>query len=1094
MGKKKTTDSGSLKASELRRKAERQMRTRVPVPASAASEADARALVHELQVHQIELEMQNEELRRAQATAAEASEKYLSLFDFAPVGYFLWDHQGQIQEVNLAGAALIGRDRGSVVQKRFGQFLVVEDRTRFPEFCQLVLANDIKQTCEFRLLRDGQEVEVLIEAIASEDQQGEEKFCRAAVIDITQQKRAEKLAAINQALAAEISARKSAEVLLRRSEEHFKALAEALPQIVWTADAEGDVDWFNHRWYDYTGQKQGEGKGWSWQSVAHPDDIPRTLERWQQAVRNVSIFENEIRVRRADGEYRWFLVRAWPLQSSNGDVVRWFGTNTDIQDLKAAQEALLISEERLRLAQQAAHIGTFEWNIQENVNTWTPELEAMYGLPVGGFAGTQRAWEDLIHPDDRAAAVACVEEALRTGALTEGEWRVIWPDGSVHWLSGRWQVFKDDSGRSLRMTGVNIDITDRKRAEEEIRSLAEFPKENPNPVLRISAEGLVQYANQPAIKLLEAMGWQAGQALPETILHRVQRIMEEGETREFDLTCAVGRTFSFAVAASSRAGLFNLYALDITNRKQAEESLREMNESLEQRVAERTADLQRSMSQVHAAQQRFHEVLDALPVYVILLTSDYHVSFANRFFESRFGKDEGRRCYEYLFNRNEPCETCETFKVLKTNAPRQWEWTGPDGRIYDINDFPFTDVDDSHLILEVGMDITLRRQDENALAVQTAEVQRLADRLRALAVDLSQAEQRERKRLSKILHDHIQQLLVAARMQVEWLKRDTNAERMQSIAQGVASILGEALDASRSLTVELSPPVLHEAGLIGSLSWLASRMQEKNQFKVNLRSDSRAEPAGEEMRVLLFECARELLFNAVKHAGVSEAHVALLRTTDDHIKLIIRDEGNGFDPGLLNKRGADEVTFGLFSIQQRLAHIGGEMEILTAPGRGTSISVIIPDVKPIPLEEEKDRAAGQIALADSFHVREKTFVYRVLVVDDHRIMREGLVGLMQFEPDIEIVGQAGDGPQAIELAEQLQPDLVIMDVNLPGMNGVEATKCILARIPNTRIIGLSMHADEKLARAMHDAGAVAYLTKGGPSDDLIAAIRAACKS
>jgi PAS domain S-box-containing protein len=1074
MSKKKTTDSGSLNASELRRKAERQMRTRVTVPASAVSEADARALVHELQVHQIELEMQNEELRRAQAAAAEASEKYLSLFDFAPIGYFLWDHQGRIQEVNLAGAALIGRDRGSVVQKRFAQFLAAEDRTRFSEYCQLVLANDIKQSCEFKILRDGQEVEVLIEAIAAQDQQGEEKFCRAAAIDTTQRKRAEDL--------------------LRRSEEHFRALAEALPQIVWTADAEGAVDWFNHRWYDYTGQKPGEGEGWSWQSVAHPDDIQRTLEKWQRAVRNVSIFENEIRIRRSDGEYQWFLVRAWPLQSTNGDVVRWFGTNTDIHKIKAAQEALLISEARLRLAQQAAHIGTFEWDLQKDVNTWTPELEAMYGLPIGGFARTQHAWEDLVHPDDRAAAVALVEESLKTGAPTEGEWRVIWPDGSLHWLFGRWQVFKDKSGRPLRMTGVNMDISERKRAEEEIRSLAELPQENPNPVLRISSDGLVYYANPSAIKLLELMGWQAGQALPVLIREQVQRKMEESETREFDLVCAVGRTFSFAVAASSRAGMINLYARDITLRKQAEESLRKMNELLEQRVAERTAELLESMNQVYAAQKRFHEVLDALPVYVILLTHDYHVSFANRFFEDRFGKSEGRRCYEYLFNRAEPCENCETFKVLKTNAPHHWEWMGPDGLIYDIHDFPFIDVDGSRLILEVGTDITLRRQDERALAERTAEVQRLADQLRALAVDLSRAEQRERKRVSIILHDHIQQLLVAARMQVGWLKHGTNVEQVHSIAQGADSILGDALDASRSLTVELSPPVLHEAGLIGGLTWLVSRMQEKHHLKVNLRSDTKAEPASEELRLLLFECVRELLFNTVKHAGVSEAHVTLMRTRDNRIKLIIRDEGRGFDPGLLNKRGADDITFGLFSIQQRLAYIGGEMEILAAPGKGTSIHMIIPDEKASAQMEKQDRGAGRIAPADSLHLREKELVSRVLVVDDHKIMREGLVGLMQFERDIEIVGQAADGPQAIELAELLQPDVIIMDISLPGMSGVEATKLILARAPNTRIIGLSMHTDRDLANAMHDAGAIAYLTKGGPAEDLIAAIRAAGRS
>lgn len=126
------------------------------------------------------------------------------------------------------------------------------------------------------------------------------------------------------------------------------------------------------------------------------------------------------------------------------------------------------SEERLRLAQTAARIGAFEWNAATEVDTWTPELEAMYGLPPGGFARTLKAWEELIHPDDRANAVALIKQALETGLPTEGEWRVIWPDGSVHWLFGRWQAFKDESGKPATMTGVNIDVTERKRLEREI--------------------------------------------------------------------------------------------------------------------------------------------------------------------------------------------------------------------------------------------------------------------------------------------------------------------------------------------------------------------------------------------------------------------------------------------------------------------------------------------------------------------------------------------------------------------------------------------------------------------------------------------------
>ena len=105
------------------------------------------------------------------------------------------------------------------------------------------------------------------------------------------------------------------------------------------------------------------------------------------------------------------------------------------------------------------------------------------------------------------------------------------------------------------------------------------------------------------------------------------------------------------------------------------------------------AELQQALNLLQSEQQRFRNVLDQLPAYLILLSPDYRVAFANRFFEERFGKSEGRRCYEYLFQRTEPCEKCDTYEVLKTGGPHRWEWTGPDGHNYDIYDFPFTDVD-----------------------------------------------------------------------------------------------------------------------------------------------------------------------------------------------------------------------------------------------------------------------------------------------------------------------------------------------------------------------------------------------------------------
>jgi PAS domain S-box-containing protein len=191
MNEKKNVDSGPPPAGDLRHEAKRRLHTRKASPAEAVAEGDSRALVHELQVHQIELEMQNEELQSARAAAEEASEKYYNLFDFAPVGYFLWDAEGRILEVNLGGAALLGLDRSTAVKQRFGQFVTMENRPAFADFCTRVLTTDTRQTCEVELLKDGQPVYALVEGIAAQDHQGQGKLCRAAVIDITARKQAE---------------------------------------------------------------------------------------------------------------------------------------------------------------------------------------------------------------------------------------------------------------------------------------------------------------------------------------------------------------------------------------------------------------------------------------------------------------------------------------------------------------------------------------------------------------------------------------------------------------------------------------------------------------------------------------------------------------------------------------------------------------------------------------------------------------------------------------------------------------------------------------------------------------------------------------
>ena len=373
---------------------------------------------------------------------------------------------------------------------------------------------------------------------------------------------------------------------------------------------------------------------------------------------------------------------------------------------------------------------------------------------------------------------------------------------------------------------------------------------------------------------------------------------------------------------------------------------------------------------------------------------------------------------------------------------------------------------------------------EQRVADRTQQVQRQANQLRALAAELVRVEQRERKRLGRILHDHLQQLLVAAQLQLELIRRDAVGEKSQRAIGDVTSILRDAIQSSRSLAVELSPPILHEAGLSGGLSWLAGQFESKHKFRVEVTVADSAEPDSEEIRFLLFECVRELLLNSIKHSGVQDAKVSLEADAEGWIHVCVEDHGTGFDIDSVMS-SSEGGGFGLFSIQQRLAHFAGTMEVCSEAEQGTRILLSIPSG----LEVRAEAANRSEKPAERLPQGEKR--RRVVLVDDHIILREGLSILLDAEGDLEVIGQAGTAEEGIFMAKKLNPDIVVMDVNLPDKNGIEATRILVEQMPHIHVIGLSMHIDRDIAEAMTEAGAVAYLSKGGPVEDLVETIRKA---
>lgn len=391
-------------------------------------------------------------------------------------------------------------------------------------------------------------------------------------------------------------------------------------------------------------------------------------------------------------------------------------------------------------------------------------------------------------------------------------------------------------------------------------------------------------------------------------------------------------------------------------------------------------------------------------------------------------------------------------------------------------------TDEGMLVLSAIRDSTQRKQTEFQLKLLNAALNRRAGQLRQLASELTQAEQRERRRLATILHDHLQQLMVAARFKLTMSR--TSPEMLDEVDQ----LLEEVIRASRSLAIELSPPVLTRQGLGPALKWLGQQMTVKHGLSVEVHTDPTAEPQSEDLRALLFQAVRELLFNVVKHAQATEA-VVELNARGQGVQISVTDNGVGFDPAELENNGRH--GFGLFSIDERLQVIDGRLELDSAPGRGTRILLEVPNCNVLPSDGPTAATPAAIgATADEPQPPARQEKIRVLLADDHAILRQGLAGLLRQHAAIEVVGDAADGQQAVEAAQRLRPDVVLMDVTMPRVDGIEATRMIVEALPQTRVIGLSMHEEADAAAAMRSAGAVAYLRKDAASDALVATILA----
>ena len=264
--------------------------------------------------------------------------------------------------------------------------------------------------------------------------------------------------------------------------------------------------------------------------------------------------------------------------------------------------------------------------------------------------------------------------------------------------------------------------------------------------------------------------------------------------------------------------------------------------------------------------------------------------------------------------------------------------------------------------------------------------------------------------------------------------------------------------------------------------------EERERFALRVELETNfSEEIHVSLKTFLFRAAREFLFNTVKHAEADSAKVEVFVSGGDLV-LTVGDEGRGFDPtGMEPKNGKDGL--GLFSIRERADYIGGSLAIESAPGEGSRFTLKLPLNSLRVREPRQNESPTESKPGSPAEIADESKTgLRVLFADDPKVVRQGLVRLISSNPGIAVAGEAENGREAVEKARLLKPDVILMDVSMPEMDGIEATRRIKAEMPEARVIGLSMHADEKISEAMRKAGAESFLSKTASPAELLKAI------
>jgi PAS domain S-box-containing protein len=848
---------------------------------------------------------------------------FRDIFNASPIGIVVENLEGQPLFVNPAFCSMLGFGEEELRGKHCIDFSPPEDAEKDWALFQKLRAGEIDhyqlEKCYFR--RDGSLVWgrlsiSLLNSLPS-------PLVIAMVEDITDRKKAE-------------------EARFRHA-----AVIESSDDAIATGTLDGIIVSWNtgaQKIYGYTAA-EAVGKPIN---MLVPPELPDEENKILETLRAGSRIEHfeTVRVTKTGKRINVSLTIS-PIKDSSGRTVGCSGIARDITERRLAKEALSASEERLRLAQQAARIGTFDWNIRTGVNTWTPELEAMYGLPPGGFGGTQTAFENLVHPDDRAGVIKLDDAAMKSGQPTKGEWRVVWADGSVHWIAGCWQVFMDASGEPSRMIGVNIDVTERKLADEarfEVNRTLEaqaallqsqeellkiFVKHVPAAVamldrdmryLQVSERWCTDYLHGRT-QVLGRSHYEIFPDMPER-WKEVHRRSLQGETLRSDEDRWDGQDGPHWARWEVRpwktpegtVGGILILAEDISRRKQMEEALGESEDKL-------------------------RLLLDSTAEAIYGIDLEHRCTFCNPACLRTLGYERldqvlGKNTHDLLHHSRADgtvfsLDECRVHRVTQTgegvHAEDEVFWRA-NGTSFPVEYWAYPQRRGQELVGAVVafVDITERRIAEAALANVSRK--------------LIEAQEQERIRIGRELHDDIGQRLALVAVELQQLHENSAIlpdvrSRMGELQKQISEIATDI----QSLSHELHSAKLQYLGIAAAMRGFCREFVEQQKVEIDFKAHDLPSSLSPDISLCLFRVLQEALHNSAKHSGVRQFEVRLWGTSDE-IHLTVKDSGAGFD----REAAKESRGLGLISMEERLKLVKGTLSINSQPKRGTTIDARVP--------------------------------------------------------------------------------------------------------------------------------------------------------